>query len=69
MQTKMLTLLEVSQRLGKSVKTIKRGIINGDLPFGNCVKARNENEHNNYLIPETRFLAWINADDLKLKEK
>ena len=45
-EVKMLTVQEVAVRLHKSTRAIRRGIIQGVLPFGSCVKCEDEYEKN-----------------------
>ncbi|EDS72981.1 hypothetical protein ANASTE_00696 [Anaerofustis stercorihominis DSM 17244] len=58
-EVKMLTVQEVAVRLHKSTRAIRRGIIQGVLPFGSCVKCEDEYEKNIFVIPESRLEAWL----------
>ncbi|WP_302826175.1 helix-turn-helix domain-containing protein [Anaerofustis stercorihominis] len=58
-EVKMLTVQEVANKLHKSTRAIRRGIIQGALPFGTCIKCEDENENNIFVIPKSRLEAWL----------
>jgi hypothetical protein len=59
---KMLTVGEVAQILHKSHLAVRKGIIQGTLPFGACIKSEGEYEKNVFVIPKSRFEAWLKGE-------
>ena len=55
MNKDVLTVEECARILATSPKMIRRGMINGDLPFGIVIKG----ERNRYIIPRIQFEKWL----------
>ncbi len=58
-EVEMLTVKEVAEMLHKSTPAVRKGIIQGNLPFGTCIKSEGEYEKNVFVIPKSRFEAWV----------
>ena len=67
-EPKLLTIQETAKILQKGQEIVRRGCKQGKFPFAICIDAENEEQHNNFIIPEKRLEAWLNAEDLKLRK-
>ena len=52
---KNLKVTEVAKILGISADSVRKGIIDGSLEFGRCIRMKK----NVFVIPEERFKNWL----------
>ena len=57
-QNKNLKVTEVAEILGISADSVRKGIIDGTLEFGRCIRMKK----NVFVIPEERFKNWLKGD-------
>lgn len=55
---KNLKVTEVAEILGISADSVRKGIIDGTLEFGRCIRMKK----NVFVIPEERFKNWLKGD-------
>lgn len=52
---KNLKVTEVAKILGISADSVRKGIIDGNLEFGRCIRMK----RNVFVIPEEKFKNWL----------
>ena len=55
---KNLKVTEVAEILGISADSVRKGIIDGTLEFGRCIRMKK----NVFVIPEERFKNWLKGN-------
>ena len=64
-----ITVAECASILGISPPKLRRAIKKEIVPFGVCLPARCEEEKDTFIIPRTRFEAWLEGKDLRKDEE
>ena len=64
-----ITVAECASILGVSPVKLRLAIKQKILPFGVCLPARCEEEKDVFIIPRSRFEAWLEGKDLRKEEK
>ena len=65
---KKITVAECASILGVSPVKLRLAIKKEIAPFGVCLPARCEEEKDTFIIPRTRFEAWLEGKDLRKEE-